>query len=143
MSIRLLRFAIKSHLLYLVCLLAIASCSEQTTYTRAECIVRIDFDSELTGRSIAQAITKVMDAIHIDPKNTYLGPYPSSTIQYEEHAIYLQFAEQCESKSHWAKELVRLRMQPASPKGFKLTVSADKVEPGINTIMVTGHSWVD
>lgn len=123
--------------------MGIASCSEKNTYTRAECIVHIDISTEITGRSFAQAITKIMDAVNIESKDTYSGPYPSSTIQYEDNAIYLQFAEQCESKLRLAQELVRLRMQPASPDGFKLTVSADKVKPGINTIMVTGDSWVD
>ena len=42
-----------------------------------------------------------------------------------------------------ANELVRLWMQPASLDDFKLTVSSDKVEPGIDTIMVTGDAWID
>jgi hypothetical protein len=123
--------------------LGLASCSEKAAYTRAECIIRIDIDSELTGHYFAQAITNALDAIHIDPKNTYLGPYPSSSIQYDKKAIYFQFSEQCESKLHWGKELVRLRMQPASPNGFKLTVSSDKVIPDIKTILVTGDAWID
>ena len=92
---------------------------------------------------LAEAVAKVSDAIYTDQSQTYSGPYPSSTVQYESYAIYFQFDKQCESKLHWTNELLKLRMQPAAPDGFKLIISEDKVMPGVKTIRVTGDAWID
>ena len=130
-------------LAFAIGLIGVFSCSDKTTYNRSECIVRIDIDSPLTGRVREEAISKAVDAIYSYPEPNYEGPTPSLTINKSRDSIYLQFPKKCELKHHWAKVLVGHRMQPVSPEGFKLTMSTEYIEPGIDTISIQGEAWID
>ena len=135
--------SIQSKLICVISSLLLFSCSEQTSYTRKDCIVRIDIDSPLTQQAREKAISTATDAIYSSPDKTYKGSFPSLAINQTRDSIYMQFASECEAKYQMAKELVQLRMQPASIDSFQLTVSSDIVLPSTETIWVKGDAWLD
>lgn len=114
-----------------------ASCQqdEEPKYTRSECIVGIVFDKPLT-QELQQLLSDAFHRSKIDGNNQFSAVVmPSNNNDYLK--MYIQLNSECENKFSIVDSFFNDYLTEINSYKF----IQQSIEPGVDTIEVTGPSW--
>lgn len=123
--------------------LMLAACADEPQYHRADWIVRVNIDWSTTNGDKRQLINHIADAFAKAPKMGFNEIPPSSAVQGDkDQFLFFQYNRDCENRVSNTEKLLEYvhRTVQGSPD---MEVDKGTFQPGVDTIRVSGKSWID